>query len=91
MRKIEHLVATVVPHFREFPLMSSKQRDFERFAGICEVVSAAKHLEQSCFEGIVRLAMDMNPSGKRKYLAAEILKSLDSPQRTVCDANYVEA
>ena len=35
------------------------------------------------FEMIVRLAMEMNPSGKRKYIGSDILKSLRSGERIV--------
>ena len=83
VRNIGNLVATV-PHFRQFPLMSSKQADFERFARICGLVSAGRHLELEGLEQIVRLAMDMNPSGKRKYFGSEILSSLRSGERIVC-------
>ena len=84
VRNIGNLVAHVLPHFRKFPLMSSKQADFERFARICELVSSGKHLELAGFEQIVRLAMEMNPSGKRKYFGSEILNSLRSGERIVC-------
>ena len=76
VRNIEALTGTVVPHFRRFPLMSSKQVDYERFAKVCEAVSERKHLVPEGFEKIVRLAFDMNPSGKRKYLSSQILNSL---------------
>jgi hypothetical protein len=84
VRNIGNLVARVLPHFRAFPLMSSKQADFERFARICESVSAGGHLELESLEQIVRLAMEMNPSGKRKYFGGEILSSLRSGERIVC-------
>jgi hypothetical protein len=74
----------VLPHFRTYPLMSSKQADFVRFARICELLSEGKHLEPEGFEQIVRLAMEMNPSGKRKYFGSEILSSLRSGERIVC-------
>jgi hypothetical protein len=84
VRNVGNLVAQVLPHFRKFPLMSSKQADFERFARICELVSKGEHLELEGFEQIVRLAMEMNPSGKRKYSGSEILNSLRSGERIVC-------
>jgi LAGLIDADG endonuclease len=84
VRNIRDLVATVLPHFRSFPLMSSKQADFERFARICELVSGGRHLELEGLEQIVRLAMEMNPSGKRKYFGSEILSSLRPGERIVC-------
>ena len=76
VRNVRDLVEKVLPHFKTYPLMSSKQADFERFARICELVSNDRHLELEGFEEIVRLAMEMNPSGKRKYSGSEILNSL---------------
>lgn len=76
VRNIEALVATVVPHFRDFPLISSKQADLERFAKVCEAVHHGRHLVLEGFRQIVCLSMEMNPSGKRKYTSDEILDSL---------------
>ena len=84
VRNVGDLVAIVLPHFRKFPLMSSKQADFERFARICELVSEEQHLELDGFEQIVRFAMEMNPSGKRKYFGSEILNPLRPGERIVC-------
>jgi hypothetical protein len=75
VRSIHALVARVLPHFRQFPLMSSKQADFQRFATVCDALSARSHLTSVGFQQIVRLSMEMNPSGKRKYLTAEILSA----------------
>jgi len=79
VRSIEALTTTVVPHFRRFPLMSAKQADFENFAEVCEAVNAGRHLTPEGFERIARLAFEMNPSGKRKYLLDQILNALPLP------------
>ena len=76
VRNIDALVATVVPHFRNFPLMSSKQADFDGFAKVCEAVHRGRHLVLEGLRQIVCLSMEMNPSGKRKYPSYEILESL---------------
>ena len=86
VRNVRDLVAKVLPHFRAYPLLSSKQADFKRFERICELVDDDRHLEHEGFEEIVRLAMEMNPSGKRKYFGGEILSSLRSGERIVCAA-----
>ena len=65
-------------------MLSSKQIEFVRFARICELVLERKHHELEGFEQIVRIAMEMNPSGKRKYFGSEILASLRSGERIVC-------
>ena len=83
IRNVSDLVAKVLPHFKAYPLLSSKQADFERFARICELVIDDRHLEPDGFEEIVRVAMEMNPSGKRRYIGSEILNSLRSGERIV--------
>jgi LAGLIDADG endonuclease len=84
VREVRHLVERVLPHFRAYPLVSSKQADVERFDGICQLVYERRHLELDGFEQIVRLAMEMNPSGKRKYTGSDILESLRSGEGIVC-------
>ena len=86
VRNVRDLVAKVLPHFRAYPLVSSKRTDFERFERVCELVGDDRHLELVGFEEIVRLAMEMNPSGRRKYFGSEILASLRSGERIVCAA-----
>src|SRR5260370_580570 len=83
VRNIGNLVAKVLPHFRAFPLMSSKQTDVERLARIWDLVNTGNELEREGFEQIVRLAMEINPSAKRKYFGSEILDSLRSGERIV--------
>ena len=84
VRNIRHLVEKVLPHFRVFPLLSAKQLDVVRFDRICELVYDNKHLNLEGLVQIVELAMEMNPSGKRKYSGSEILTSLRSGERIVC-------
>ena len=86
VRNVRDLVAKVLPHFRAYPLLSSKQADFKRFERICELIGDDRHLEPEGFAELVRLAMEMNPSGKRKYFGSEILDSLRSGERIVCAA-----
>ena len=83
VRNIKELVEKILPHFRKFPILTSKQEDFERFDAICQLVHQGKHLDLDGFKEVVRLAMEMNPSGKRKYSASEILTSLVSDERIV--------
>ena len=87
VRNVGDLVSKVIPHFRANPLMSSKQNDFDKFARVCELVSADKHREVDGLKLIVRLSMEMNPSGKRKYFGNEILSSLQSDERIVYAAS----
>ena len=83
VRNVSDLVHTVVSHFCLYPLLSSKQADVERFARICQWLDESRHLERSGLERIVRVAMEMNPSGRRKYRGSDILDSLRSGERIV--------
>jgi hypothetical protein len=76
VRKVENLVKCVLPHFRAYPLLSGKMDDVNRLAAICDLIQTQSHLTGDGFREIVRLAMLMNPSGKRKYSGDEILTSL---------------
>ena len=76
VRSLPVLMARIVPHFKAYPLLSSKQQDFELFADICERMVRGEHLTPIGLQGIVRLARRMNPSGKRGYDPSKIIDSL---------------
>ena len=83
VRSISDLVKCVLPHFRKYPLQSSKQHDVDRFDQICRLMHEKRHLTIEGLQEIVGLAMEMNPSGKRKYSGNEILASLRSGEGIV--------
>ena len=76
IRSLLPIIDRVLPHFRQYPLLSSKQKDFESFASICEAMARGEHHLSDGLIGIVRLTGGMNPSGKRRYLPVQILQSL---------------
>jgi hypothetical protein len=76
VRSLALLNERIVPHFRRYPLLSGKQRDFEAFAAICEAMSRGEHLTSSGLCEIVRRAVLMNPSGRRGYDPDDILRSI---------------
>ncbi len=76
IRNVRDLVDKVLSHFRAYPLRSSKQADVKRFERICQLVRDGRHLDLEGFKEVVGIAMEMNPSGKRKYSGSEILNSL---------------
>ena len=83
-RRLEDILARVIPHFERYPLLSGKQSDFERFAQVCRIMVAGEHRSSDGLERIVKLAAKMNPSGRRRYLAEEILASLRQGEGIVC-------
>ena len=71
-RSIGTLTAKVIPHFREYPLLSGKRRDFELFAEAVEMMERKEHLTKAGFNRIVDLAFEMNTSGNRKFTKEEM-------------------
>jgi hypothetical protein len=83
-RRLENILGHVIPHFERFPLLSSKQHDFERFAQVCRLMAGGEHRRADGLIRIVGLAAEMNPSGKRRYEAGGILASLRQGEGIVC-------
>jgi hypothetical protein len=73
VRNIRNLMERVIPHFRSYPLLSSKRLDFERFAAVCEQVAQGGHLTAVGFREIVGIATAMNPGGRRKFMVDEMV------------------
>ncbi len=74
VRSITDLVQTIIPHFDEFPLLTSKQQEFERFKEICNIVYSNHHLSKEGMEKIVALSKHVNLSGNKKYNRNDLLK-----------------
>jgi hypothetical protein len=83
-RRLEDILARVIPHFEQYPLLSGKRFDYERFATVCRVMAAGEHRTSSGLIRIVELATGMNPGGKRRYNAEAILASLRQGEGIVC-------
>ena len=76
VRSIENLVQKVIPHFEKYPLLSSKQKDFESFKRVCYLMLKKKHRTSSGLRQVMAVAFKMNPSGRRKYTKEDILNEL---------------
>jgi hypothetical protein len=72
VRGVTELATKVIPHFRKYPLLSSKQKDFEKFAAIVQIMFESGHLTKEGFEKIVQLAEDLNVNSKKKYARQQI-------------------
>ena len=83
-RRLDDIVERVIPHFQQFPLLSSKRLDFERFAAVCRLMADGEHRSREGLSRIVELATGMNPSGKRRYEATVILAKLRQGEGIVC-------
>ena len=77
VRKLDDLIKKVIPHFKNFPLLSAKQKDFLQFAEICEKIAKLEHRKVQTLRKIMRDAYTMNGSGKRKRSLEFLLTSLE--------------
>jgi hypothetical protein len=55
-RRLEDILERIVPHFEQWPLMSGKQRDFERFAAVSRLMAGGAHRSREGLVQIVELA-----------------------------------
>lgn len=76
VRGRDDLIQKIIPHFEKYPLMSGKQKDFKLFARICNLMKKEEHKHAKGLRQIMKLAFQMNTSGKRKYTQSEIIDSL---------------
>ena len=76
VRKLDDLLNKIIPHFKQFPLKSAKQKDFLRFAEICQKMKSLEHQNMRGLKEILRSAYAMNGSGRRKLTLEFILATL---------------
>ena len=62
------LVERIIPFFRRYPLRTSKQADFEKFATCVELMEHGRHTMPSGLLEIVRIAETMNRQKPRPEL-----------------------
>lgn len=56
VRDLKELQEKIIPHFKQFPLLTSKQHDFEVFEEICEGVAQSKHRNREYLREIIFLS-----------------------------------
>ena len=76
VRSLHLIRERVIPQFEEWPILSAKQADFEALAAICEQMVRGRHLTTAGLISIVKIAADMNPSGKRRFDPKQIIDEL---------------
>jgi hypothetical protein len=60
VRRRSDLLETVIPFFRQHPMRTSKQQNFEKFARCVELIAAGRHLEVPGLIEIAEIAQTMN-------------------------------
>ncbi len=81
VRNINDLRNKVIPFFKKSPLISIKQKDFEKFAQVVGLMEEGGHLKRDSLITILRIAYSMNFSGKyRKQKLEDIIAHLESSE-----------
>jgi hypothetical protein len=62
------LIETIIPFFRDYPMLSSKQRDFEKFAMCVALVEEGRHLVPAGLIEIAEIVETMNRKKSRHEL-----------------------
>lgn len=79
VRNRDDLLNRVIPFFEKFPLLSPKQKDFEKFALVVRSMAQKEHLTQAGFKNLLQIAFSMNRNGQyRKLNMTEIIVHLES-------------
>lgn len=72
IRRRADLIETIIPFFEAYPLRSSKQRDFEKFARCVCMIDAGLHLIREGVAGLAEIVQTMN----RRKPRAEMIRIL---------------
>ena len=81
VRNINDLRNKVIPFFKESPLISIKQKDFEKFARVVSLMEKGGHLKKGSLITILKIAYSMNFSGKyRTQKLVDIINHLESSE-----------
>lgn len=73
VRSLKDLVRIIIPHFKIFPLQTSKQNDFKKFCHICLMMTENKHQSKKGLEEIIAIEYSMNNFGSRRLFKGKLL------------------
>lgn len=68
VRKRKELLEVTIPFFRKYPLHTSKQKDFEKFAKCVELINAGSNLTKEGLIEIAKISQTMNRQKPRDEL-----------------------
>lgn len=76
VRSLKNLIEVIIPHFKIYRLLSSKNKDFVIFCKVCEMMRRKKHKTKAGLKKIIDLALKMNKNGSRRYSKEFLLHRL---------------
>lgn len=81
VRNRQQLLQFVIPFFYQHPMLSDKQKDFQKFAEIVQALNEKRHFTKVGFKDLLIKALSMNGDGKyRKVNTKNILNNLESSE-----------
>jgi len=84
VRRRVDLLERIIPFFERTPLLSSKQRDFQKFAEVVRAMAQGHHRTESGFSKLLAIALSMNGGGRfRKVRWQELIPSHPESSETV--------
>lgn len=84
VRKREDLLHIIIPFFRRYPMKTTKQADFEKFAQCVEIVHRGEHLSTEGMVRIARIASTMNRKKPRENLIRILRDHTSTPVQQEC-------
>ena len=83
VRNRDELLNKVIPFFERNPLLSPKQKDFQKFALIVRAMEKKVHLTEKGFIRLLKIAFSMNRNGQyRKQPVVDLIRNLESSTTT---------
>jgi hypothetical protein len=80
VRAVKDLREKIVPFFQDNPLRTAKQRDFELFVQVLELMGQRRHLARDGLEEIAQLASQINRQKKPRFLeSSETVRQASTP------------
>ncbi len=81
VRRLDDLLEKVLPHFEQYPLLSAKQEDVRLLKEVCLLMKMGEHVTPKGMKKVMKLAFQMNPSGKRRYAQNDILAFMETQMK----------
>ena len=81
VRDRDELQTHVLPFFEQYPLLSSKRADFEKFAYVVRAMASGRHRTPAGFGELLDVALSMSGSGRNRKVRWKELVALQNPQR----------
>ena len=83
VRNQRDLCNKVIPFFKKYPLLSSKAKDFEKFAFVLNMINRGEHLKAEGLKRISEIAFSMYGNGRYRKTKLEEIIETSIPSETI--------